>query len=264
MFSLLKTLRRTPRVTVTPGKGRAIVIPFRAASVFLILILIVLSGFLALRSDLFLVRNFKVEIVGSSLSKGFIDSGFIYESLQKFSSRSILFVNQKEIAKTVSDISLVIKNVEVTKIFPDTLTVRIQLREAVAEVISGENHLLIDKDGFIFAKSPSNVSLPQINLLDGEAIGIAQSLNPALIQNAIKVIVELGRRNLFKVKSLDLPKDQSIAVLAENNLTIYFKSNATILWQVQSLEAILQKAKLEKGKLVKVDFRFERPIVVFQ
>ena len=264
MLNFLKMLRRTPRVTVTPSNGRAIIIPFRAASVFLILILLVLSGFLALRSDLFLVRNFKVEIAGSSLSKGFIDSAVIRESLQKFSSRSIIFIDQKEIAKTVVDASLVIETAQITKIFPDTLTVKIQLRQAVAEVVNGENHFLVDKGGFIFAKSPSNVSLPQINLLDGEAIGIGQSLNPALVQNAIKVIVELGRRNLFKIKSINLPKDQSIVVLAENDLTIFFRSNATILWQAQSLEAILQKAKLEKGKLVKVDFRFERPVVVFQ
>lgn len=249
---------------MTPGKGRQIVIPFRAASVCLILVLILLSGYLALRSDLFLVRNFKIEITGSPLSKGFIDSAAVRESLQKFSSRSIIFIDQKEIAKTVSDISLVIGIADVTKVFPDTLIIRILLRDAVAEVVSGENHFLVDKGGFIFAKSPSNVTLPQLKLTEDQTVGIAQSLNSALVQNAIGVVSELEKKNLFKIKSFTLSKDQSIEVLAENDLTVYFKSNATILWQVQSLEAILQKTKLEKGKLVKVDFRFERPIVVFQ
>lgn len=260
---LLNRLKRSPRLSVKSSAGRVFVFPFKMVSLMVIVLLVILSVFLALRSDLFLVRDFKVTINGSSLSKGFVDESSIRSSLQKYLSQSIFFVQSTEVEKAVTGESLVIENAKIAKLFPSTLIADITLREAVAEVENEESKFLIDKNGFIFALSPSNIALPHFAVKTDQKIFLGQTINSRFLAAAIQLIKGLQEKDLLKIKSFSLQDNESIVVTTDDGLIIYFKSQ-DISSQLLALEGILLKAKTEKGKLVKVDFRYERPVVVFQ
>lgn len=264
IFRRFKKFRQQPKITIKADKGRTIFISFRGISLVLTITLALLSVFLALRSDLFLVRNQNIKIEGSTLSKGFLDQSKIKDSLGEYSARSIFFIKESEVASKVSQVSPTIKEVRVSKIFPDNLEIRVLLRESVADVISDQGSFLIDDQGFAFAVAPSNITLPRFSLAAGQSLYLGQSLKPIFSNSALKVISLLQGVDAVKITNFDLDENGVVTLVTTDGATVYFMSGASISDQVKIFLAILSKASADKRKLVKADFRFERPIIVLQ
>lgn len=266
-FSRLKNfwarLKRTPRVNISLPRRSTLVFPFRIISILVILTLFILSIFLSLRSDLFLVRKFSIEINGSTLAKGFVSQTFITTNLNEWLARSIFFTNTRLVEEKLEKTSLVIKKVVVNMLFPDTLRVEVRLRDPVAAVYMKKERFIIDETGLLFAPMPANFSLPEFRLSGNLSISLGNQLDAVSTSSVVEVITKLKDNSFIKIGEIDLNPEGVIMISSTTGLIVYLKGNDSIGEDINNLLAIL-KSQGNGKKIKTIDLRFERPVITFE
>lgn len=87
-------------------------------------------------------------------------------------------------------------------------------------------------------------------------------VNPAVAltdQQQFKILLE---KRGFDVSSIDW-KEKQILVNLSDNLIVLFLNNDKLESQVTSLQFIISRSKIEGKRPVKVDLRFDKPIITF-
>lgn len=87
-------------------------------------------------------------------------------------------------------------------------------------------------------------------------------VNPAVAltnQQQFKILLE---KRGFNVSSIDWEEKQILVNLSDN-LIVLFLNNDKLESQVTSLQFIISRSKIEGKRPVKVDLRFDKPIITF-
>ena len=190
--------------------------------------------------------------------------------------QNIFLIKNQLIEKNLKGKFICIRNVNLSKIFPDKIELDIVGRNPIAKIFSQKNDLatdsaqleniatpsvnlqdgyLIDDEGVIFSKDSNNLEIPRILVL-GLELSVGKKFNNNNLGNSLKII--------GKIKELGISL-QSV-VVRDNFLIIFSKPKIifkldNIDPQIASLQLILRKAKIESNQLEFIDLRFDKPIV---
>lgn len=284
----LSKLKRAPKLFIPTVSPWQIVIPFKPLSVLLILVLLAASSFLFLRSDIFLVKEIKVEEENANSSFAFVLPEQIKTGLVTLVARSILTISPDEVDKILRQNFLAIKTVRIEKKLPDQLVVYYQEREPVAviksEKISEQEKLekdeqgeevkkiqktvslisfFVDEDGLIFAVKEEKSDLPEFELASGQELKIGEKIGSRKTLDAIAILHSFQVRADLKIEKINLSKDSpEIEVIFSGPFVVLFETEGKkIEEQISSLQLIYHQAKIDGRKLQKVDFRYEYPVI---
>ncbi len=274
-----KRIRKDNEIFI-PGEKRNIIINFGLISLSGFFILLIISAYLFIRSDFFVIRNLIIK-----LDKIECASESSIKEVAGILGQNFFFLNSLEIKKKFDQKFICIKNINFIKHFPDAIELQISGRIPIALLIntieatnsytledfistssssltvgvsSNLASLVVDEEGVIFSDDTGK-NLPRI-FFEGEKLEKGKKLSGGGVKKSIQILnkmTQLGTEvNDAKIYSQGL-------LLISGKPKIVFSLDGSIDVQLASLQLILDKAKIENEIVEFLDLRFDKPIVKY-
>lgn len=146
------------------------------------------------------------------------------------------------------------------KNLPGKQTSELKGREGVVALgfETGDDFYVVDDEGVLLAKTKSS-DLPLILLKEPVKLEIGEKVKEEVIQ-AINFLTSL-RFNLFEPKLARIISPQALEVWLKENVVVLFSLKKEAKVQLDSLQLILSRAKIEGKNIRKIDLRFDKPVV---
>lgn len=182
--------------------------------------------------------------------------------LDFFKGQNIFFIQPASQLKIFLDSNPQIKNITVKKSLPNKIEVDLTTREPTFAVsLKGDSWFLTDEQGVIIDEVDSPLNLPKIFFSQGYELTKGIKLDSDFSQKAFLLAKTL---RLFFV-SFDWIRAEfpDQLILQTDGTTAVISAHKNIKFQVTSLQLILSRSRIEGRNPVKIDFRFEKPVISF-
>jgi cell division protein FtsQ len=214
----------------------------------------------------------KIEISGNQKIQTQEIRDFIQTQISKnitfFRSESILIISPKKISENFISSFAQVESIKIKRDFPDTISVSVQEKGAVAVFNNNEKYYSIDKNGTIFeelSQMNSNFILIQdLNLASSTEIKSGNNvLSPELISQVLEIKSRLKNDINLLAVSADVVSEQRLNVKISDGWEIYFNTKGDINWQLTELKIILENKILPENwkNIDYVDLRFDRVFI---
>lgn len=279
-------INKSARVFIPASNRRLIVIPFTRFSIIPVVLLILASGYLLLRSDVFLVKRIAIDYQGGisqdqEYGRGLVGEEAVRNQIEGLViARSLWSVDLDQVKQTIYGLNKAIHSVEVHRQPLDTLFIKVVERKPVAVItlnrkeitpdekeITKVEYYLIDEEGEIFFQTPRQVSLPEFSypelsndLNSGEEV-LGMSLDHGVTEKVVEVLSQINNLESIKVNELNLIDEETVEGVTEDGINLKLSLNKEIDKQIETIELILQNAQLGGKKVNLIDTRFDKIVI---
>lgn len=219
-----------------------------------VLFVVVISVVLSFRSDFWNVKQITCEINGTSCP------GEIWTDLMSLALGKNIFSFPAE------NISLQIKNnyqqideIKIRKKLPSRVDFELTRRRPQV-AISGEKFHLVDEQGVVIEKSDAPGDYPLIFISSEVNLPIGEKFSQKEILKTIEIIVDLKLR-LIEPKLAKIVSPSYVDIWLKDDTRIIISLKKEVVPQLDSLQLIYKRAKIEGNKLKQIDLRFDKPII---
>jgi len=230
---------------------------------------------LFLRSDFFKVRKIECRVEKEACQAE------IWNELNYLAFGKNLIFLKRKIGEEILARYPIIKDLKIKKRLPNKLIFEFKKRSGVAvlgfELDLGEgkssvlgkpvfetakDFYIVDEEGVVVEKE-NNPLLPLILLSEQFNLNIGQKVPKEEVIKAIDLLTVL-RLNLFEPKVAKIISPYSLNVWLKEGVEVVlsFKKEAQI--QLDSLQFILSRSKIEGKRIKKIDLRFDKPVVNYE
>ena len=171
--------------------------------------------------------------------------------------KNILLFKSDELSYNLKNDFSCIDQIKITKALPAKLKIEIGVQKPIAK-IEGKD-LVLTKDGAI-STSVQTENLPTIFLPSETFLQEGQKVNDATTLFALDVIAQLQKSD-FTPQNIRIVEEGDVAVYDTTGLIALFSSLKPASIQVDSLQQVLAKAKIDEAKIAKIDLRFDKPVI---
>jgi hypothetical protein len=182
-----------------------------------------------------------------------------------FESKSILLFDTKEAEQVIKESNSYIKDVTITKQYPNTLLVKFQYYSPRAYLKMQEGYLLLSDEGMILEKTREepNSKLPAITYYQNLSFSGYQAGREIGLKDIEDSIYYLQKLNSLKVtvNSIDIASFHMLGLYTDTE-TYYFSSEKDRTEQAYQLEAAMREFRISGTKFKSLDVRFDKPVVV--
>lgn len=191
------------------------------------------------------------------------------ELMKFFQGESILSLSPSEAAEKIKNSPLRISEAVVKKRFPYGLGLVFELeeRKPKAAVINEGNSeggfYLVDQDGFLLEKTAEVPSLPLVFTTQLPERQIGEKFEVDELEKAIFILVDLQLR-LLKPKLARVASPREIEVWFEGNAQAIISPQKNLNEQLDSLQLIFSRTKIEGEKPKRIDLRFDKPVISYE
>jgi len=248
---------------------------------FKILGLLLIIGLLLfwLRTDFWLIRK---------VSCQFDDSDCPLDIFNKARSlslgKNILFFSKGELGENLKEEFPQIHLVEIKRGIPHSLTFTLSSRKSIvalavelplldleatesAEIEGPEFNLsgtfyLLDQQGVVLEKVSESKNLPLILVSNDPQLNFGDQIEKEEIMKTIDLLSGL-RLRLINPKITKIISLREVRVWLENDLLCLFNFTKDIDEQLDSLQLISSRAKIEGKQIKRIDLRFDKPVVAY-
>ena len=224
---------------------------FKPALILAVIILIIVFA-------LFYSPLFKAQKIDISQNQDCLKAQDVFDALKN--SKNLFFISKGKLENTLKSQYSCIGTLEIKKIFPSKLQVNIAPKEPVVK-IEGTS-LMITDDGQvvegILAKDKPIIFLPS----DVKVV-LGQKISEKTIIFAVQVTSKLLKSDFLPVNVRIVGNDEVVIYNQQGQLAI-FSSKKDKEVQVDSLQQVISKAKIESAKIAKIDLRFDKPVISYR
>ena len=118
----------------------------------------------------------------------------------------------------------------------------------------------LDKDGLVLEKTDKSDDLPLILSKNDPGLGVGQAFEYGDSQALMSLLIGL-KMHLVESKVVRLISPREIEVWLDNHLLVLFNLENDVDFQLDSLQLILSRAKIEGKTVKKIDLRFDKPVI---
>lgn len=235
----------------------------KATLIVLFLIILFLGGLL-LFSGFFKVK--RAVIVGNNKIKSEDLQNILKESINAkrfyvFAGENIVMVNKGKVKGRILDQIPLVKNVEISRVFPDTLKLKILEMEPFAVWVTDNKKYLVDAKGIIAyeIKDDQSINLPIIYDRQNKLVAIKGEATFPSQMNFIRNCLALLKENNLEIESVSLPNALGfeIDVKIKDSFNIYFNTERSVESQIRDLKSVLDKQLSENRNISYIDLRVE-------
>lgn len=184
--------------------------------------------------------------------------------------QSMLLLSPDKIEKQIIQRNPIVKEVVTHYIYPDTLTLKVQLSKPVVNFESDKGYFILNEDGIVLQKMQgTNTALPVMKFYQKMSYSQIQPGNRIDFQEVrsgmyfLKSALDLGLR----IDTIDINGLSMIALYVSKpgvvNPKIVFTTQKDKEQQIFELRTIIKKLSLEGKEFKSIDLRFKRPIIIF-
>lgn len=200
-------------------------------------------------SPLFLVKNIRINQKENCARS---------EAVQElFTGKNIIFVTSDTVSKTVREKYSCATSVSSKKELPGTLEINIGVSEVVVKV--ADTDFFLTQQGSV--KRGDYDSKPTLHLLEANSLTENSQITNENILNGLKIAAGLTKVD-FVADNLRQIDENSFAAYNQSDQAVIFSSKKDPNLQLDSLQFVLSKAKIDGTKIAKIDLRFDKPVIV--
>lgn len=223
---------------------------------FFLLLCLILFFVLFFFNQFFLVK--KIEIIS--------EKKFLLANQNELLNKNLIFINKNKIAKKIIKENSLLKDVVVSKTWPNSIKLYVFFYDPVAALTVNNGFFYLSVDGRIISKTKNNqLSSPIINYyqrLNNNFFQIGDWIDYSDIRQTLFYIDKLGQINL-RILTIDIKGQDMLVFNLEDDKKIVFSSNKEKETQIYQLELIIRQFKIEGKEFKKIDLRFEKPVITF-
>lgn len=196
-----------------------------------------------------------------NLKKVVVISSFRYDlKMSALNSKNLLFLDSDLIAKWIRENNQLLKGISMSKKYPDTILIQPEFRVAVAYVMSSDGPLYVDSSG-VFLKDDGRIEkdLPFIEIPE---FIVSDKMSDWRLSKTLEYITELSKKDI-KVKSVIFqPQDSTYYLHIDGDNQVIVRQEDYPASIAASLQTIIARFRIEGKNISRIDFRFEKPLVV--
>lgn len=114
----------------------------------------------------------------------------------------------------------------------------------------------------LFVSSIIFFRLPQKLFIKQKMISpVVQSIVKLDLINELKILLD---KNSIGFSSIAIASDSSYLIILKDDSEVFFSSRKSIPSQVSSLQFLLSRLTIEGKRVNRLDFRFDKPIIVYR
>ena len=171
--------------------------------------------------------------------------------------KNILTLNSDVLAKNIKEKYSCTDQAKIKKNYPSTITIEITTKKPVA-IIEG-TEFSIREDGFV-SDQQNTKDLPKIFLPETIKAQAGSKITDPIVTFTLKITSELQKSD-FTPTSIRILNPPDIAIYDSKGTIVLFTQEKTAEIQVDSLQSVFAKAKIDPTKIAKIDLRFEKPVI---
>lgn len=178
--------------------------------------------------------------------------------------KNIIFLSTKKLVSQIEESNLLLKEVEIKKGFPNRLSFKLKKREPQATVKSseGKGFLVVDEEGFLLEKV-NETKLSVILVEQKINLNVGEKIVEKEIIWAVNLLKYLKLRSLMS-KTAKIVSPRQIEVELDDGLSVIFSSLKEVDFQLDSLQLIFSRSKIEGRNLKQIDLRFDKAVVIYE
>lgn len=152
---------------------------------------------------------------------------------------------------------LPVGEVLIKKKYPQTAIVQIRERTPIAKVCPpGGKELLVDKEGVLYAETQiDSPGLKTVVLELGFELTLGQEVGAEVVS---LILLEEPQISLIKYIG-----QEGLEVRANGQLTVFLSRGNNLGQQIEDLQTIVRKYKIEGKGLGQVDLRYDQPVIKY-
>jgi len=214
--------------------------------------------FFWLRSDFWTVKKINCRLDNQDCPAD------LWNKLAAFSlQKNLLFFPSENLEKEIKQSFPQTGELKIKKIIFDTLSFELHSKKPVAALSvesPGSLFYWLDEEGIVLAKTDKNNDLPLILIKNDPVLEVGQIFQHGGNQALMSLVIGL-KMHLVESKTLRLVSPREIEVWLTDETLILFNSEKDMENQLDSLQLILSRAKIEGKTIKKIDLRFDKPVI---
>ncbi len=179
--------------------------------------------------------------------------------LEGVKGQNLLSLDSDKLAQTIIKQDIKIKDAEVQKKIPGTLLIYIQKRQALAVIPFQGDFFLVDKDGLILSQEKETPNLPVVTL----NLGLQNLKVGSSIDSKEKSIFHILDSLKGKEKVVSLLVGEDLELQLEGGTLVFLPRNDESQAEINSLQILMTRFRIEGRLPLKIDLRFDKPVVTF-
>lgn len=175
--------------------------------------------------------------------------------------KNILFLSVNKFSQKISRNHPEYFQIKIKKRLPNKLLFEMVVRRAVVALKqSNGDYYLADEEGVVLEKTDKIVGYPQIFLDQEVGLVIKEKIQDEPILKLIEIINQC-RLRLLEPKEAKKISSRAAEINFQEGFQVLFSIEKNFSEQLDTLQFILDRTKIEGKKLKSIDLRFEKPIV---
>lgn len=187
-------------------------------------------------------------------------SGENVEATSHLLGKNIFLVNTTQVEENLKKENSCLESVSLGRKLPSKLVFSVKAKVPVAKIDGTD--LLATADGLII-KQQVTTNIPTMYLPGNIKAQKGAKIEDSTVLSALGVTSALLKSD-FTPASIRIIGSADIAVYSTNETVALFTTQMPAARQVDSLQSILTKAKIDASKIAKIDLRFDKPIIIFK
>ena len=188
----------------------------------------------------------------------------LWNKLAAFSlQKNLLFFPSEKLKGEIKESFPQTGELKIKKRIFDTLSFEIHSKKpVVALAIESPGGLFywLDKEGIVLSKTDKSNDLSLVLIKDDPVLEVGQTFKYGNNQNLMSLVIGL-KMHLLESKTIRLVSPREIEVWLEDGALILFNGEKDVNIQLDSLQLILSRAKIEGKTIKKIDLRFDKPVI---
>jgi cell division septal protein FtsQ len=230
--------------------------------------LLVLGVVFLLKSEFLAVKAIDCQVNDGSCSPE------IWTDLMGLSlGKNIIFFSWKDLIEQIKQTHYQVKDLNIIRKFPDKLVFELKERKPIAalavevpvEISAGEfliagDFYLIDEEGIVVEKGTTSSQLPLILIKNDPRLAVGERFNQEEILKTSKILLKMKLR-LIEPKLSRILSAGKVEIWLKDDVGVIMSGEKDIDSQLDSLQLILRRAKIEGEKIKEIDLRFDKPVL---
>jgi len=193
---------------------------------------------------------------------------------------NLLFFPRQTTIKKIKEILIQVDTVSIKKIIPNKILFELSSRKpvvALAVELSPESestvsakpqfsltgvYYLTDEQGVVVKKMEESQNLPLILFNHDPQLKNGEKITQEEVQKTIEILMGMKLR-LLEPKVSRPVSFREIEIWLGNEVLVLFSGQKDISIQLDSLQLIYSRSKIEGKQVKKIDLRFDKPVVVY-
>lgn len=199
------------------------------------------------------VKNIQIEN-----AQNCINSDQVQEKSQII-GKSIFLISENKIQEDLKQINCA-SSIYVQKKFPSTIIVTPQTKKA--HVVIADQPFSLTEDGYVI-KTSEGSNLPKVYLPQEIAVAENTKIEDSKVVFALSLVKNLLKSD-FTPTQVRFVDNADIIIYSQAEASAMFTINRDAVEQVDSLQSVLSKARIDASKISQIDVRFDKPVVTYK